>query len=387
MKEKLIINAFKSLGGKHCQTSALKAILEFHSLKIKEEMLLGLGGGIGFIYWYMKVMPCPFIGTRTGGNNEAFLMRIAEGIGAKAYLFETSSSKKGYEEIKHILRQGEPAYTFVDMAYLPYMAMPEEAHFGGHTIVVYGIDEEEDKVYISDRASKPVSITIDDLMRARSSKHHPMQPSNRLIKFILPDAIGDLRSGIREGILCSCNTMLNPPLKNFGLEGIKKWAGLVEDWDNNFKGMNLLGCLLNTFIYIEIGGTGGSAFRTMYADFLHDAAKILDKPRLDKVSELYLSSAKHWDDIAKASLPDDFESLREIRRLMILKNKVFEEQKDDALEKALSINMETDEWFKKALTDLEERDIKPLLKNMKEKILECYKIEKHAISALYDAIR
>jgi hypothetical protein len=52
------------LAGKHCETSALKRVLDYHGLPLSEEMLLGLGGGIGFIYWYMKTMPSPFIGTR-----------------------------------------------------------------------------------------------------------------------------------------------------------------------------------------------------------------------------------------------------------------------------------------------------------------------------------
>jgi len=53
MTEKLTIQGFKQFGGKHCQTSALKNILDYHGLHLSEEMLLGLMGGVGFIYWYM----------------------------------------------------------------------------------------------------------------------------------------------------------------------------------------------------------------------------------------------------------------------------------------------------------------------------------------------
>ena len=42
----------KEFGGKHCQTTALKSILSYYGLTISEEMLFGLGGGVGFIYWY-----------------------------------------------------------------------------------------------------------------------------------------------------------------------------------------------------------------------------------------------------------------------------------------------------------------------------------------------
>ena len=115
MEEKLIIQGFNQFGGKHCQTAALKNVLDYHGLHLSEEMLLGLGRGIGFIYWYVKVMPSPFIGTRYG-KGEEFLIKICERI-------------------------------------------------GGHTIVVFGIDEEENKVYISDRGKNYVTSSIEDLKK------------------------------------------------------------------------------------------------------------------------------------------------------------------------------------------------------------------------------
>ena len=54
MPERLIVEGFEPFVGKHCETSTLKRVLDYHGLYLSEEMLLGLGGGIGFIYWYMK---------------------------------------------------------------------------------------------------------------------------------------------------------------------------------------------------------------------------------------------------------------------------------------------------------------------------------------------
>jgi hypothetical protein len=62
MKETLVLKDFTSTGGKHCQTTAMKAVLDYSGIQLSEDMLLGLGGGIGFIYWYMKLMPAPFVG-------------------------------------------------------------------------------------------------------------------------------------------------------------------------------------------------------------------------------------------------------------------------------------------------------------------------------------
>ena len=67
---------------------------------------------------------------------------------------------------------------------------------------------------------------------------------------------------------------------------------MVPKWSEQFRGLNLYGCLFNTFIYIEIGGTGGSAFRPMYAQFLKEAGSILNKPALNEVAEMFEGSGK-----------------------------------------------------------------------------------------------
>lgn len=70
MAERLMLEGFKPFVGKHCETTALKRVLDYHGLSLSEEMLLGLGGGIGFIYWYTRMMPSPFVGGRSGkGTN------------------------------------------------------------------------------------------------------------------------------------------------------------------------------------------------------------------------------------------------------------------------------------------------------------------------------
>ncbi len=380
-KEKLIIQDFNQFGGKHCQTTALKSVLDYHGLHLSEEMLLGLGGGVGFIYWYMKLMPSPFIGTRYG-KVEEFLLSTCKRIGADATIFQTTSVEKGYQELKKILREGEPVYVFVDMPYLPYLALPEMAHFGGHAVVVFGLDEQENKVYISDRGKKGVTVTIEDFKKARGSKFPPFPAKNKILKIKYPLKIKNLEEGIREAIRECYTNMLQPPIKNIGLAGIKKWAGIVPRWPEQFQGLNLLGCLFNTFIYIEIGGTGGSAFRPMYAKFLDEASEILSEDNLKEVAERFRDSGKIWSEIAAAALPDSWPTLRRIRELSFEKNRIFEEQKTGALERMRNINIELDNLMKEAEKDLQKKELTSLLDNLKYKILKCYAIEEKALQML-----
>lgn len=381
MDERFVIEDFNLFGGKHCQTATLKKILEYHGLHLSEEMLFGLGGGIGFIYWYTKRMPAPFIGTR-GGKREDFLLDVCKRIGVEVSITQTTSPIKGDEELKKLLHGGEPAIVFVDMAYLPYFALPEEAHFGGHTIVVYGVDEQEDVVYISDLGRKPVTLSVTDLQKARSSKFPPMPPKNRLLRIKYPLKLDDLERGIREGIRECCTGMLKPPIKNIGLAGIKKWADIVPKWPKQFKGLGLFGCLFNTFVWIEISGTGGSAFRPMYAQFLRESSSILKTPGLNEVAELFEESGRIWSDIATAALPDSWSSLKRIRELSLEKNWIFKEQELGALEKMRRINEELGALMNRAVEDLQTLDLTSLLTELREKIVDCYEVEKRAVEQL-----
>ncbi|MFH1958594.1 MAG: BtrH N-terminal domain-containing protein [bacterium] len=384
-KETLVVKDFKFFGGKHCQTAALKNILDYRGLHFTEELLLGLGGGIGFIYWFSKKMPFPFIGGRNSKVDE-FVLKICSRIGASAVISKTSSEKKAHGELKEALRRDEPAYLFADMAYLPYFEAPEETHFGGHTVAVFGVDEKTNKVFISDRGRKRVTVSVDDLKKARGSKFPPFPSENKMLKMKCPSKQGNLKKGIEESAVECCLSMMKPPIRNFGLAGMEKWSAQVLGWQKQFKGMNLLGCLLNTFIYIEIGGTGGSAFRPMYAQFLREAAPVVKKRGFMKAADLFEESGRAWSEIAAAALPDDEPPLGRIRGLMFEKNNLFENMPEGYLERMAAIKDEMNMLVKKALGKLSGGNVSFLLRNMKRKILKCREMEKKAFQELSENV-
>jgi hypothetical protein len=383
MAEKLMLEGFKPFIGKHCETTALKRALDYHGLDLSEEMLLGLGGGIGFIYWYMKIMPGPFIGGRNGKVAE-FAVTACKRLGAEVAVMETASASKGYEELKELLRNGEPAVAYVDMAYLPYLAVPEQAHFGGHVVAVFGLDEDRDVVHIYDRGRNPVTAGIADLARARASKFPPFPPKHRLLKIKYPARIVDLSAGIRDSILECCHNMLKPPIKNIGLAGMQKWAEMVVKWPQQFKGLNLLGALMNGFMYIEIGGTGGSAFRYMYARFLEEASSIINQPLLKEVADIMRQSAVIWSQIADGFLPDSWSNLKRMRQLIVEKNRLFEEQEPGALKAMIQIDREFDDLMKKAVDDLSHPPA--FLADVQRSILRCRDIESQAFQSLTNIV-
>lgn len=67
--EKILLHYHLIPKGKNCQISSLQKLLGFYNLTISEEMLFGIGSGIGFIYWHVKNLSIPFSG---GMNSEKF---------------------------------------------------------------------------------------------------------------------------------------------------------------------------------------------------------------------------------------------------------------------------------------------------------------------------
>jgi hypothetical protein len=380
-----IIDDFEVKGGKHCQTTALRHVLLSKGIKIDEETLFGLGGGLGFIYWHVKVMPVPFIGGRTGGKNELFLRNACERIGTRYELFQTESPKKAYDKLIGILSNGSAVYTFVDMAYLPYLALPNDAHFGGHTVAVFGVDEEKNLAYVADRSKKAFEVNLNNLRDARNSKYAPFPAMNKLLDIEYPQDIEITNEAIIYAIKECCNNMRNPPIKNIGLEGMKKWAQAVQKWPDFFKGMNLFGCIFNTFIYLEIGGTGGGAFRPMYSRFLDKASKIINLP-LNESRDDFEELGKLWSHIAYSALPNWWPVMKDIRELLIKKNRIFEEGTNYSLDDAMEYNKTMEVMIENACEEMKSKDFGSLLSDLKDNILICYEKEKEAFEKLNNII-
>jgi hypothetical protein len=285
------------------------------------------------------------------------------------------------------------------MPQLPYLALPPEAHFGGHVIVVYGIDENSGEALIADRARRPVRARLEELAAARGSKHKPFPPKHKLLDITPPaEPVSQrtLERAILRGISDSCRQLLHGPIRNIGLQALRKWADLVvserdpKGWRKALRRpVDLYAALMNTYLFIEISGTGGSAFRSMYASFLSEAAAALDEPKLEEVSCLYRKCARLWTETARAALPDWAPGLRATRELLAAKNRIFEDQASGALESMLRINEQLDAIVARAKKrfPVEEDCVAQLLDGLREAILKVYDAETEAVTALRECVR
>jgi hypothetical protein len=306
---KHIIERFQPIAGHHCITTSLRHIFLYHGHPISEEMLFGLGSGLSFFYGEFKLAPYPFIGMRVkiGEFEESLAQRLNMGIQTQ----QTASAKKAYRALAELIRHDLPVMIYVDMAYLKYLNMPQ-AHFGGHSIVVFGIDEEQGLAYVSDRDDRQHKVTPDEaefpadfhtvslteLEHARNSAYKPFPPKNAWLTFdftpIRPIDQGMITAAIRD----TAEKMLYPPIKNVGLKGIRLCAEKVLGW-KNFDDEKLKWSAFNGFILInQIGGTGGGGFRKMYGNFLRESGKLIKAEALGKIGDEYVAVSAAWDKVA-----------------------------------------------------------------------------------------
>jgi hypothetical protein len=278
---------FVALDGCHCISSSLARIFHHAGHPLSEEMILGLGAGMGFVYWRMKMggQDSVFIGGRANLKN--FYQDLGKRTGVVIREKQTSSATKAEAELLRALDAKRPVMLGGDMGMLPWFDLPADYHFGGHTFVACDYDG-HDTVLCSDLDQKAsgvkkgflAPISREQLRKARSSPFKPFPPKNLWLEFdfagFRPPCSEDIVDSIKQMI----DAELNPPIKNFGVRGMRHTADELLKWPNQFCERELRMQLFNLYIFIEVGGTGGGCFRPMYSHFLNESAKIIRNPAL-----------------------------------------------------------------------------------------------------------
>jgi hypothetical protein len=295
-----------ALDGCHCVTSSLMKIYRHAGHPLSEEMLLGLGAGMGFIYWQMKMggSVSVFVGGR--GNSKNFYPDLGERTGVVIEEICTSSSKKAEAELLGELARQRPVMLGGDMACLPWFDLPKGYHFGGHAFVICGYDgartllaSDIDPKMSGVKKGIYSTVTLDQLAKARCSPFKPFPPKNLRISCDFARFHQPGPKQIAASIAQTVQAHTHPPIKNFGLAGLRHTAAMLPKWPLLFNNEHDLRMnLFNFYIMIEIGGTGGGCFRPMYARFLEQAAPLCAKKTLESAARLFHESGAKFTQIA-----------------------------------------------------------------------------------------
>lgn len=294
---------FQHFTTQHCVTGSLRHIYEFNGFPIREEMLLGLGAGVGFVYWHTRGTQ-PFLGGRanTGRPGEEGLEKAAgRRTGVKVEIHRTGSAAKAEKALLAQLAACQPVMLVLDMGYLPYFDFGgQEYHFGYHVVVACGYDPQTSQVLIADRDMDLHPISLAELALARGSRYQPFPPRHGWYGFDFSGAHPPEPDEICQAILECAHGMLEPPISNLGVRGVRKASQRIREWPGILSEQDIRATCINSAIMIdERGGTGGGLFRYIYGRFLEEAAGITGLAGLRAIGRQMQEIGDCWEQVAE----------------------------------------------------------------------------------------
>jgi hypothetical protein len=400
MAEELLARNYTHFGGQQAETASLTNILRAQGVHaphnnqpFSEALLLGIGGGLGagYILWEFKEHQAKILvfGWQNRWNYPIqFYENLCGRINVKPTFQETGSQKAAAQHLEAALANGTGVVAWVDRAQMPYLQLSKslEGHLG-HFIAIYGI--EDDMVLVDDLAAKPFRVPVGVMASARTRIG---SYKNRLL---LVEAKGepDIAAAVRAGIQ-DCIEYLSSDSDSFSIPTFQKWGKMMTH-KKNAKGWpvvfadrrGLYGALKSVYEGIELISTGGGGMRGLYADFLDEAAVILDNSALKQVATQYRSLGKQWSTFADTVLPDAVEPLKETRQLLRQRYEILMAQGGDGVEAAQKLTDKLNELYAAHRHDfpMNDAEIDALFGSMGEGLLALYESEKSALSALQDA--
>lgn len=386
----------KHLAGKYPESAVvLNALNQLGSCATDlctEEMLFGLGGGLGLAYFIFELHGYHplVIGTRyhaSEADSPVFVMQMCEAWGATTELKHSSSRGASTKSLTKILEEGHTPIVWVEVTKLPYMFLSGRPNMY-YTIIVYEKDGNE--FIVGDLGQSVHRLTVAEMEEVRHSHY---APRFRWLTINDAPAKPNVREILAERIRLMCSQMLEGlGIANFGLEAFTKWAEMLTNtrnkkgWSNCYTdGSALQRAMSSLYAQIELRGFGGSAFRGIYADFLDQSAVVLKKPGLKKVAEQFREAAASWHKIALAALPDSIPVLKETRdawdRRATLLQKPRTPKIDDELDSIRTRLLELRESSAKKLA-LSAADKLELFSGIRARVLETEALERAAFTDL-----
>lgn len=398
-----VLKDFSQFEGLHWETGSIRNYFDYIGVKAPhtnepytEALLYGISGGavVGyFTFFYEGYDPIVAILTRNTFNP---MDKVFERLGINQNIQHTSKPEKGYKNLVDALENGTPAITWADIFSLPYNNAPQdEQMWGMQPILLYGVDQGEGKVYISDRSRKPLLITLNELEAARA------RVKKDKFRIMTPDAPNPdkLESAVQMGIWDSIKLFTEAPPKgaktNFGLAALQHWAKLLvnpkqrRSWEKEMPaGEKMFAGLISAYERIKTFGHDSNAEREPFADFLDEASLILDNSALPKVASQFRHSAQAWDALSVSLLPDEVEPFKESRELIQKKHDLFLNQGMAGMDEIRSINKRLETIKAEVGKDfpLDSLQVETMRENISEHVLAVHEIEKQAVKELREAM-
>lgn len=291
------LKGFEPVKGKHCESTSMMNALNYQGAMLSEAMINGLGSSMATSF--IKEGGFPFLGGRVLDLKENF----SKNSGIKVVDFQPENPQEAYDWIKNNLKKNIPVVLRVDMRYLPYRYGgkygPKYSSFGWHFVTLVKLDEKENYAYITETDEQGLNtiekIKITDLAKARDSKEGSFKADNYCYYFENPDkTVMDYKRSLKSSLRIVIDNMNAGSLKT-----LNELGNDILNIEKYVKTKYTLKSLFYTFYgYIEIFGSGGSAFRNFYRDYLIEVGKELNDGKISEYAVYVDKSAKKWSELA-----------------------------------------------------------------------------------------
>ena len=297
--------------GSVCNYYAYRGVTAPHTGRpYSEALLVGISGGAVMGYFsfaYQGYDPHVALLTR---NTFDPLNTLLERLGVAQDIRQTSKPEHGVRNLVDVLDNGLPALVWADVFSLPYNALyTDPGMWLMYPILVYGYEPDEDQVWIADRSCVPLTITAGELAAARGKVK---QDKHRVLTLSAPDP-EKLPGAVQKGLWDCIKLYTEAPPKggreNFGFAAYRRWADLLvkpkekQSWERVFPaGRPMYAGLISTYRSITQFTEAEDAERGRFADFLDEAAVILNRPGLGEAGVLFREAGSAWGELAHALL-------------------------------------------------------------------------------------
>ena len=275
----------------HCESGMVTSLLNHSGIEISEAMVFGIAGSIFFAYINNPMLPFPTIAVRNqpGKIYKNFSKHSDLQFVKKQY----RQPEKAKEDLENLLDKNTPAGVQVDFFYMDYVPDYIRAHFNGHFVIVVG--KNENKYLVSDAYTPFIAELDQETLQSARFTRGPFKPKGLMIYRNGSTSTIDWEKAIEKGIKKATFNMLKIPLPFLGVKGIRYFAKKLPDWPKLARDEEHLSdevMMIN--ILLEERGTGGGGFRFMYAAFLQEAAKVINKPTLNEIAEQMMNNGDEW---------------------------------------------------------------------------------------------
>lgn len=266
------IDGFQHASGAHCGSTSLRDLSDYYGWGFSEPECFGLASGLGFTYFELPRDPWRMFVGRPLWLERAFF----EHLEIPRTDREGDDWGTAWSDVRERLDGGDPVMVFVDLYYLDYYGT--DTHFAPHSLLVVGYEEDREApdgttgvAYMADSEFDEVQPLPLDSLRDAWASQDVMPLANRWLA-VDGDPVAETAEAVRTAMEETARYMLDPTgspreagFGTAGVNGIRALADDLPDW-NDLEDPQW--AVRFAYQNVERRGTGGGAFRGLYAPFL-----------------------------------------------------------------------------------------------------------------------